>query len=130
LILTIWRGISPLLARPNITTNYAAEFNAEIERISEHDRAWPLYVEAFRQHVFWPDVTDSEFADLATLPWERVSELDSWLEANRESLALARRAAARPRLGLALSDVQAPAMRQIDFEQFGRMIDPPSEPGE
>lgn len=106
--LAIWRGVSPLFAEPTVTTNYVAEFNAEIEQIPDEDRAWPLYVEAYGQVGASPD-------DLTTVN----DELRQWVAAHAAAAEIIRQAAARPHIGAPLSDVVSPEMSRAGAARVG-----------
>lgn len=107
-----------LMLRPTIARNYSAELNAPILAIPERDRAWPLYREAYLALTPLTDGSPSSFG----LPAEgepprlvdslgawalRPEELDraaAYLRRNAGALDTLRRAAARPAMGLPISD--------------------------
>lgn len=85
----------------NVSRDYVAELNREVERAAESDRAWGLYVEAM--HLY--EGTDER---LRTFPWVRAGDEEygealAYLDRNRGALAVVREAAGRRILGAPLS---------------------------
>lgn len=117
-----------LSLEPTISRNYAAEYNAEIEKIPESDRAWPIYRDALVYRAMqnrddalvadeWHELRDARPGDPA---WDVAVEL---FETEQPMLDLAIRAAAKQRVGYVLSDEQDPELRS----SIGQPVEKPSE---
>lgn len=96
--------------KPNIAWNYMAELNAEAKAVPEEDRAWPLYREALLKLEPVPEGIKSKdtgryplslrnFFNTTPDEADQWTALSTYVAHNQESVGLARRAAARPRLG-------------------------------
>src|SRR5690606_27584918 len=117
--LTIWRGIAPLLAEPKVTVNYVAEFNAEIAKIPEAERAWPLYVEAYGAIPEWPEGA----GDMQRPARAIVDEpLRDWVERHAAAAEIAREAAQREHIGMTLSDAVSLEMGRAAAARQGRPL--------
>ena len=80
--------------KPNPSVDYLAMLNAGIPDVPPDQRAWPLYREAFRQLMPWPEWIDAR-GDVRPGD-ERWAEVVSYLDSRREALELARQAASLP----------------------------------
>ncbi len=93
----------PHLGEINVTRNYTAELNAEIEKIPERDRAFLVYRKARIAMEKFPD-WDPWPTSPADPTWPQLSE---YLRRNAEALRLMHEAARRPRLA-------APITHEVD----------------
>lgn len=117
-------------ARPNIARNFAAEFNARLETIPKNERAAPLYMQAFPLMPDLPEALHVPGGLFAITPesetWARMTE---YLREAQAGLALVRRAAAMPHLGLAISDQPTPgwglSIAEREFQSPGPSDNPP-----
>jgi len=85
---------------PTITRDYLSDLNAPIRAIPEGDRAWPMYMEAFRDCnvLSLPYFNESDWYLGATR-----EEAAIWLEQHAGAVERMRVAAAKPALGRALA---------------------------
>ncbi|HEX7377927.1 MAG TPA: hypothetical protein VF278_12480, partial [Pirellulales bacterium] len=88
-------------ASPNIRHNYIADVNADAVSVPPEDRAWPLYRAALLK---LPKEKPDPAAFLAGPDGDGWPEVVSFLDANREVLTLARRAATKPHLGFVFGE--------------------------
>jgi hypothetical protein len=106
-------------ARPTITIDFVAQYNANTERVPQEQRAWPLYTKALAAlPTLDQAVLRAGFPAIApgTPEWSLASD---YATKHAESLRLVREAAQRPALGMPLSaeivhitrpDVAAPTL--------------------
>lgn len=94
------------LARPTISHDYIADYNAPILAVPEAERAWPLYREA----IIALEPLPTELRDRWPIEYaddEKLADGRAYLDRNTTTIALAHRAAERPLLGAILGDPQA-----------------------
>lgn len=86
--------------RPTIRRNYLAELNAPALATPVDQRAWPLYEQALRTITPPPEALSLQ-PGLVRIDWSEAAwtEVETWVSANAEPLALVRRAAGMPHLG-------------------------------
>lgn len=84
-----------------LTRNYLKEFNAPILATPEQDRAWPIYRRAFLATSPWPKDEEINCESPTSPGWTKLVE---YIAANQDALQLYREAAAKPALGMALSN--------------------------
>ncbi len=92
------------LTSPTISRNYLAEINASTATIPESDRAWPLYRRAYLAQPRMPKDILKDFPVVSAVDplWPVAVE---YMKESRATLELLRQAAARPALGLELSNI-------------------------
>lgn len=126
--LLAWRFFA---AKPDITRNFAAEYNETIEQIPEQDRAWDLYLQTYAALDRTPDELLNSWP--ATAPEHPLyPDALAYLDSQQDVIALAHRAAALPHLGALLQDELDPRIIDADNarkpdanEQYGTPSDNP-----
>lgn len=99
-------------ARPTVTYNYLAEFNATQQAISADDRAWPFYRQAMRTLPVMPTIyKTSTWNEKVPVNWsalrpgdEHWPAVETYLDQNQPGLDLIRQASAKPCLGYHYGD--------------------------
>ena len=97
-----------ILGRPSPSVDYVARLNAPAIAIPEAERAYPLYQEIAKRLRPWPmtewKAHEHDSAVQNALPDDPLwPETVAWLHQHADTLAMARRAAAMPKLGLVFS---------------------------
>lgn len=88
---------------PTISRNFVAEYNAKVATIPERERAWPIYVQAYRTAGVFPEGLEKVPLDPTREEWKA---LTAFAAANGEAIRLYRQAAAKPALGMMLGDME------------------------
>lgn len=91
------------LTRPTISRNYLAQINAEITKVPEPDRAWPLYRKAYLAQPRIPKEVLDRFPGITPQDpaWPAAV---AYIKECEPALDFIRRAASRPSLGRPLSN--------------------------
>ncbi|HXT60284.1 MAG TPA: hypothetical protein VN699_16705 [Pirellulales bacterium] len=103
LLLYVLLFVRYVTGRPTISHNYLADFNREPQAVPPDDRAWPLYREALLMlpTAGRPNALSFGTSDAAN---ESRPSLAAYLDEHRETLALIRQAASKPRFGFIYGD--------------------------
>ena len=103
----VWLGLR-ILAKPTISRNFIAEFNAQFDGVPESDKAWPLYKQAVLYKLENPWSVESQLDyDWPSYPgwstWDRVKER---LVELRPSLELTRQGTSKRVMGAPMSNIE------------------------
>ncbi len=107
-----------------LTWNYLKEFNAPILATPEHDRAWPIYRQAFLTTTPWPNDAEIRCESPSSPGW---STLVQYIAANQAALRLYREAAAKPVLGMVISTTPDLEVQRHNQEFPDRFEPPPPD---
>ncbi len=107
LVTYAWLAARYYAGEPRITRNYAAELTRASQAGPPDDRAWPVYLSAIRS--LGPDPAFLQSDDYPESPTDpRWPEAVAYLRARAEGVALLRRAASKPALGVVYRDTMDP----------------------
>lgn len=122
-IMLAWAGLR-FLDEPVLSRNFTAEFNARFDTIPEDQKAWPLYKQAILDRLpvqpsgdlilHWPTFPGGPMWD----------ETPAQIEKLQPALDMARLAAARPWLGLHMSDRFDPDIARAQAAAYGQPYSP------
>ena len=126
LLMALWYSFG----HPTVSTDYKEVLNRRAASVRESDRAWPLYVKAYRilkentpegrssvDELLYGPVVFAHSNQYWDLDGSEREDADKWLENNQEYLSALREAAAMPQMGLKIGTAND---YQDDFmELFG-----------
>ena len=120
-----WYGVMFVrynFGEPVLSRNYTAEYNAEVARVPESDRAWPMYADLIgRWTPFPPELREKSQSFDAKPGDEGYEAVRANVAANLLLLPSLREAAARPSLGLPMSMAVDPAV--LDYQRRAGTLD-------
>jgi hypothetical protein len=119
-----WYGVMFVrynFGEPVLSRNYTAEYNAEVARVPESDRAWPMYADLLRRWTpYAPEIREKNYFE--SKPGEEGYEaMMANIKPNLPLLPVLREAAARPSLGLPMSMAVDPAV--LDYQRRAGTLD-------
>jgi len=100
----VWLG-GRLLAKPTISRNFTAEFNARYDGVPDSDRAWPLYKDAIIFRIEHP-MPERVMLNAPVMPnWSMWDANTKWLTEMAPALELMREGGRKPVLARPMSNV-------------------------